>query len=127
MDPEGIISVINLDFSGAGLTATVETAGFSSFNAQFAELKADGVILKGDVDAAGTVRTVAQDLEPEYIAVSGDGETAWVTLQENNAVAVVDVATATVTEILPLGTKDHSLVTNAFDASDRDDAINLQP
>lgn len=63
---------------------------------------------------------MAQDLEPEYIAFSGDGTKAWVTLQENNAIAVVDIATATVESIRPLGVKDHSLSGNGFDASDRD-------
>jgi len=64
--------------------------------------------------------TAAQDLEPEYIAVSPDSTTAWVTLQENNARAVVDIASATVTSLVPLGTKDHSLPRNALDPSDRD-------
>ena len=49
--------------------------------------------------------TVAQDLEPEYIAVSADGKTAWVTLQENNALAIVDIAKAAVTDIVALGYK----------------------
>ncbi len=34
---------------------------------------------------------VAQDLEPEYIAVSADGKKAWVSLQENNAIGVLDL------------------------------------
>ena len=72
--------------------------------------------------AAGT--TVAQDLEPEYIAVSADGSTAFVTLQEANSIAIVDIATATVTDIVPLGLKDWSGL--KLDASDRDGPSNSQ-
>jgi YVTN family beta-propeller protein len=72
----------------------------------------------------GPGATVAQDLEPEYITVSADSTTAYVTLQENNAVAVVDVATATVTAIRPLGTKDHSVAGAGLDPSDEDGGTN---
>ncbi len=46
------------------------------------------------------------DVEPEYIAISPDGTKAVVTLQEANAVAILDLATATFTDIVPLGLKD---------------------
>lgn len=67
--------------------------------------------------------TPEQDLEPEYVAVSSDSKTAYVTCQENNAIAVVDIATATVTKVFGLGFKDHSLSKYAIDASDKDDKI----
>lgn len=70
--------------------------------------------------------TVAQDLEPEYISVSPDNSRAFVSLQENNAIAVIDIANAKVTKILPLGLKDYGLNVNKIDASDKDDMINLQ-
>jgi hypothetical protein len=60
------------------------------------------------------------DLEPEYLTFSPDGSTAFVTLQENNAVAKLDIATATILDIYPLGLKDHSIAGNSLDASDRD-------
>jgi DNA-binding beta-propeller fold protein YncE len=53
---------------------------------------------------------VAEDIEPEYIAVSHDSRTAWVTCQENNALAVVDIRSARVVELVGLGFKDHSIV-----------------
>jgi Secretion system C-terminal sorting domain/Calx-beta domain len=111
-DPEGSVSII--DISGGVAAATVQNAGFTSFNGQAAALRAAGVRIYGPG------ATVAQDMEPEYIAFSADGSKAFVTLQENNAVAEVDIATATVTQILPLGLKDHSLAGNGLDASDRD-------
>jgi uncharacterized repeat protein (TIGR01451 family) len=112
VDPEGSVSIINLT-GGVG-AATVQTASFASFNSQINALKASGV----RITAPGA--TVAQDLEPEYIAVSPDGLTARVTLQENNAIAILDIASATITSVVPLGVKDHSLPGNALDASDRD-------
>lgn len=45
------------------------------------------------------------------------------TLQENNAIAVLDLQTLAFTRILPLGHKDHSLPGNALDPSDRDGGI----
>ncbi|OAI11691.1 hypothetical protein A1359_01700 [Methylomonas lenta] len=107
-DPVGSVSIIDTN------NYNVQTAGFDSFNSQAAALKADGVRL------TGPNASVAQDLEPEYIAVSADGSTAMVTLQEANSVAIVDIASASVTDIKALGLKDHSLPGNGIDASDRD-------
>jgi hypothetical protein len=59
-------------------------------------------------------------LQPEYITISPDLHTAWVTLQVNNAIAVVDLRKAKVTRVLGLGLKDHAAPGNGFDASDRD-------
>lgn len=99
-DPEGSISIVDLS---AGMNnITVQNASFSSFNGQIAALRSAGVRIYGPN------ATVAQDLEPEYIAISPDGTTAWVTLQENNAFATVDIASATVTNIIPLGLKNHN-------------------
>ncbi len=109
-DPVGSVSIINTS------TFTTQTADFSSYNSQAAALKAEGVRL------TGPGASVAQDLEPEYIAISQDGTTAFATLQEANSVAVIDIASATVTDIKSLGMKDHSLAGNGFDASDRDGA-----
>ena len=64
--------------------------------------------------------SVSQDLEPEFIAISGDGTTAYVTCQENNALAVIDLGSNTVTAILPLGVKNHMTAGNEIDGSDRD-------
>jgi predicted extracellular nuclease len=116
-DPVGSVSIINL--SGGVATPTVQEASFTPFNSQIDALKASGVRIFGPGSS------VAQDFEPEYITFSGDGTKAWVTLQENNAIAVVDIATATVESILPLGVKDYNNSVNttnpnAFDASDRD-------
>ncbi len=88
-DPEGSVSII--DLSGGVGSATVTTADFTAFNSQMKELQAAGVRIFGP-DA-----TVAEDLEPEYITVSEDGKTAWIALQENNALAVLDLDPTSVT------------------------------
>lgn len=117
-DPEGSITLI--DISGGLATANAVQIGFSAFNSDKDALIASGVRIYGPG------ATVARDLEPEYIAVSDDSRTAWVTLQENNAMAEIDIAGRYVTAIYPLGYKDHSHRGNEIDASDKDDAINLQ-
>lgn len=110
-DPEGSVSII--DISAGIASASVTEATFTSFNSQLASLKASGVRIYGPG------ATVAQDIEPEYLTFI-DNATAAVTLQENNAVAIINIASGTVTNIYPLGLKDHSLAGNGFDASDRD-------
>lgn len=117
IDPEGSISIIDVRNINRPV---VRTAGFSAWNGRAAELRAQGVRI------FGPNATVAQDLEPEYIAVSPDSRTAWVTLQENNAMAIVDIPSAMVTDIVPFGYKDHSLPGNGMDASDHDGAVNIR-
>lgn len=116
IDPEGSVSII--DMSHGVASATASTAGFSAFNADRAALKSGGVRI---FDSANSV---AQDLEPEYVATAGGK--AYVTLQENNALAIIDIATNTVTDVISFGTKDHSLPGNGLDASDKQDIGNIQ-
>ena len=116
-DPEGSVSIIDVSNGVIGLTdANVITAHFRNFTRE-------------NIDPAiriyGRGSSVAQDLEPEYIAVSPDSKTAYVTLQENNAIGIIDIATGKVTSLVALGYKDHSKPGNGFDASDRDNAINI--
>ena len=111
-DPKGSISII--DTSAATLTAT--TLEFTAFNSQAAAIRSAGARIFGpgaDVD---------QDLEPEYVAISADSKTAFVTLQENNAVAEVNLVTKSITRIMGLGYKDHSIAGQGLDASSEDSA-----
>lgn len=110
-DPEGSVSVI--DLSNGPANATVTTVGFESFNNQIDQLKAAGIRIFGPGSS------VAQDFEPEYVCVSEDNQSVVVTLQENNAVAILDLNSLQFSSILPLGYKDHSLPNNLLDASDR--------
>ncbi|MBL7803708.1 MAG: choice-of-anchor I family protein [Saprospiraceae bacterium] len=114
VDPNGSISIIDLTAGAAALTqAEVTNLDFVQFNADSAALAASGVRI------FGPNATVAQDFEPEYITVSTDGLTAWVTLQENNALAVVDIQNKLITQILPLGAKNYAAQNVALDASDQ--------
>ncbi|TQK20831.1 YVTN family beta-propeller protein [Microbacterium sp. SLBN-154] len=119
IDPEGSISVVTLP---AGVTApgqgAVATADFRDFEAGGSLPLPEGVRVFGP-NPAGDL-PVSRNLEPEYITV--DGATAYVTLQEANSLAVVDLASATVSAIVPLGTKDHGATGAGLDASDRDGA-----
>jgi hypothetical protein len=113
-DPEGTISIIDLT------DTSVITLDFSSFNSQESTLENQGFRV------FGPNATLAQDVEPEYIAISSDSNTAWVSLQENNGIAEINLANKIITNIYPLGFKDYSLAGNAIDASDRDNVKELK-
>jgi predicted extracellular nuclease/2',3'-cyclic-nucleotide 2'-phosphodiesterase (5'-nucleotidase family) len=105
VDAKGSVSII--DISGGVNNPAVITAGFEAFDGQENTLRASGVrIFEG--------RSVSDDVEPEYIAVSSDGTKAMVTLQEANAVAILDLATNTFTSIVPLGSKDFTALQADF-------------
>ncbi|APZ52465.1 choice-of-anchor I family protein [Salipiger abyssi] len=116
-NPAGSVSIIRGLADPA--TASATTLGFDAFDGSEEALRAQGILLEPGV-------SVSADVEPEYIAVSPDGSVAWVTLQEANAYAVIDMATNAITEIRSFGVIDRSLPENALDASNRDGAINLQ-
>ncbi len=123
-DPEGSVSIIDLAGGAANVTqANVRTADFRAFNGQEEALRARGIRIFGPGASA------AQDFEPEWVEVASDNRTAYVSLQENNAIAVVDIPSARVTAIHPLGFKDWSeqgpWAGNGFDAS-REGPVNIQ-
>ena len=118
-DPEGSVTIVDLKNGFGPDDAVVSQVSFADFNvggSRADEVPAD-VRLPGP---AGT--TVAQDLEPEYLALNSDGTVAWVAMQENNAVAIIDVANATVEGMKGLGKKSWSPASeNELDASNKDD------
>jgi hypothetical protein len=124
VDPEGSVSVVDVSDGICNVTqADVRTAGFRGLNGfSRAALFSDAW---GNVRVYGPNATVAQDIEPEYIAISHDSRTAWVTLQEANAIAVIDIRTARVSELRGLGVKNHRLAGNGLDSSDQDGGINI--
>jgi hypothetical protein len=96
IDPPGSVSIIEL--SGGVAAATVTTVGFGGVPAN---------LIDPEVVPYGPNAAMATNLEPEFIAVSADSSTAFVSLQEHNAIATLDLASATFTRIRWLGTKDH--------------------
>lgn len=109
IDPKGSITLIEVE------TKTTSQIFFDSFNSQETALEAKGFRVFGPGADLST------DVEPEYITVSSDSKTAFIALQENNGIAKLDITSKTITEILPLGTKDYSEI--PFDLSDKDDNI----
>ena len=101
-DPPGSVSIIDVE-----TRTVIATAGFDN------------------VPQFGTnLRTnVGMDFEPEYIAIEGDGSRAYVTVQEANAIAVLDLSLNAFTEIIGLGAKDFSVPGNEFDPKDNDGTI----
>jgi hypothetical protein len=94
LDPEGSVSII--DTETQTLTAT---AGFNGVNV-----------------IAGNIRTnPGMDFEPEYIAVNGDSSKAYVTLQEANALGVLNLKTNAFERVVGLGVKDFALPGNEID------------
>lgn len=112
VDPDGSVSVIDMRGDVTSLTQSdVRTA---SFNGSIPQDNPSSIRI------FGPNATISKDLEPEYITVSHDSKTAWITLQENNAIATLDIPSATFTRIVGLGFKDHTQTANKLDASDRD-------
>lgn len=94
-DPQGSISIISIsDYS-------VTHLDFTAYDGLEEELRNRGIrIFDG--------KNASEDFEPKYISVSPDDTLAFVTLQENNAVAVIDLTTNSILDIQALGTIDHS-------------------
>ena len=112
VDPLGTVSVISVK------------QNFSVVNIDFSSFTGSQAILEnGGLRVFGPKATFAQDMEPEYLVVSDDSRTAWVTLQENNAIARIDLQSKSVTKIFPLGFKNYNLEQNGIDPSDRDSKI----
>ncbi|GAB3159305.1 hypothetical protein GCM10027059_05320 [Myceligenerans halotolerans] len=122
VDPEGTVSVVSLPWRVATpAQSAVRTADFHAFEG---DALPAGVRVFGPhvpTPEGDSSHPVSQNLEPEYVTIDKRSRTAYVALQEANAVAVVDLATAAVTDLWPLGAKDHSVPGAGLDPSDRDD------
>ena len=120
LDPEGSISIVDITNGLQNLTgANVTHITFTSFNGNESALKAQGIRIYG-LNASAS-----KDFEPEYITISDDDTKAWVTLQENNALAELDLLTNTIIRLIPLGFKNHNAIGNGLDASDVTSGINF--
>jgi Secretion system C-terminal sorting domain/Calx-beta domain len=118
IDPEGSISIVDISGGIAGLTQTnVTTLLFDTYNIQEAALLASGV------RKVKSTSTLSQDIEPEYITISADSQKAWVSLQENNAIVEINLATNTYSDLWALGTKDVNIPGNGMDISDNNGQV----
>ncbi|MFN0047950.1 MAG: choice-of-anchor I family protein, partial [Cytophagales bacterium] len=129
VDPEGSVTIITITNPTA---PTTQQVSLTSLNGTIPHLSTQpsvmpsirifGMINSETVSGTSatntkTPSTVAQDIEPEYITISPDGNTAWVACQENNALLVINIPSATLTTIVGLGYKDHNVVGKGLDAS----------
>ncbi|MCT1400217.1 choice-of-anchor I family protein [Paenibacillus sp. p3-SID867] len=109
-DPEGSITIID--------TLSGEASHLKFDDPSIID---DLVHIRGPVEADGQIRSTGtkgeaiRDLEPEYISLSEDELTAYVALQENNAIAVVDIAAKRIQSVKGLGYKDFNQPENQLD------------
>jgi len=113
-DPEGSISIISVvDVMPADVAMTINLSTdliFSDDNIDSEDFDTDAkrlaILTKAGVKFAGPKgNTVAKDLEPEYITTSSDSKMAYVSLQENNAIGLINLEDLTI-EVKALGYKD---------------------
>ncbi len=108
IDPEGTLSVIDILANGEP-EETADTITFTSLNGTQAELEAQGMHFPNPdgltINGNAITTTIAQDLEPEYVSTA-NGK-AYVTLQENNGLAILDLEDLSV-QVIGLGSKSWS-------------------
>jgi hypothetical protein len=125
IDPEGTISIININ-NGA-IADTALSINFQGYNNQQAELEAQGLVFANPTGRTinGNLinTTVAMDLEPEYVSISKDNKYAYVSIQENNALAIINLEDHSL-ELKGLGYKNWENL--QFDASDKDGGVNFK-
>ncbi|WP_353169757.1 choice-of-anchor I family protein [Flavobacterium sp.] len=118
IDPEGSVSIIDIAGGIPALTqSNVTTLFFTAYNAQETALIASGV------RKLKATSTLSQDFEPEFITISADSQKAWVTIQENNAIAEINLTTLTFSDLWALGAKDVSIPGNGMDISDNNGQV----
>ena len=103
-DPKGSATVVDLSVPSSMIIT------FDRFNWNRSDLVDDGIIIrKGSMPST--------DFEPEYIAVSGDR--AYITLQENNAIAILDIPGRRFVSIQSAGFEDYGKVPVDLDKKDK--------
>ena len=115
VNPEGSVSVIDMTSGPSHLSAQdIRVASFTKEHQK--SLRALGP----------NAEDAYLNIEPEYIAVDNQSKYAYVTLQEVSAIAKIDIANASIVDVKALPYKDHSLVQNSMDTSDKDGKSELR-
>ncbi|MCI2916475.1 choice-of-anchor I family protein [Staphylococcus hominis] len=115
VNPEGSVSVIDVTSGPSHLSAQdIRTASFTKEHQ------------KGLRALGPNAKDAYLNIEPEYIAVDNQSKYAYVTLQEVSAIAKIDIANASIVDVKALPYKDHSLVQNSMDTSDKDGKSELR-
>ncbi|CAA6678883.1 MULTISPECIES: choice-of-anchor I family protein [unclassified Lentimonas] len=113
-DPEGSVTVI--EQHGWSRRRHVTQVPLTNFT----EADVVGVRISGPEGTA-----IAQDLEPEFVAIDSAGRNAYVACQENNAMVKIDLRRKRAVDIFGLGSKSHAALGNTLDVSDKDDMIRV--
>jgi hypothetical protein len=115
VNPEGGIALLEFRAAGDGNVTGDDSASFTFYSFNSAgyndPLKRDPLLNAGirwslrpetmaefdgdenpeDIEISASDATFSKDLEPEYLALSSDGRTVYVGLQENCAIAIFDL------------------------------------
>ena len=114
-NPKGSISII--DVANDPSKSKVNTLCFTKSNKYYED---NGVRLYGP-EKGGNNKFAEFDIEPEYVGITGNNK-ALVALQENNALAEVNLKKGKITGVFGLGYKDWSGI--PIDTTDKDDGYN---
>lgn len=114
-NPKGSISII--DVANDPSKSKVNTLYFTKSNKYYED---NGVRLYGP-EKGGNNKFAEFDIEPEYVGITGNNK-ALVALQENNALAEVNLKKGKITGVFGLGYKDWSGI--PIDTTDKDDGYN---
>jgi len=106
LDPVGSVSIINMQTRTVAATPA------------FAGVTQTGTFLRTNT---------GMDFEPEYITINSSGTKAYVSLQEANGMAVLDLNSNTFSKVVGLGAKDFSLAANGFGSSNFIDPSDEDP
>eukprot|EP01024_Parvocaulis_polyphysoides_P074379 TRINITY_DN959_c0_g1_i3.p1 TRINITY_DN959_c0_g1~~TRINITY_DN959_c0_g1_i3.p1 ORF type:complete len:598 (-),score=129.10 TRINITY_DN959_c0_g1_i3:166-1959(-) len=130
INPEGAVAIIDTENIATAGVEAVRIADFRKFNDRADEFVEAGVryVYSGQVSPQGApADTFSRDLEPEYVATSLDGSIGYVACQANNAMAYLNITSGDFYDIKSFGYKEWGAANLTLDASDDDDAINMQP
>ncbi|XP_076469938.1 uncharacterized protein LOC143300238 [Babylonia areolata] len=118
-DPPGGVGIIRFP-NGVANDPTTQTLDFTAFDNRFEELSRKGVrwVYREN-------NRFSDDIEPEFVTFNADQTKAYISLQENNAIAVVDLRTGTITDLYGLGHKSWAL--SRLDPSDKDGGVRMAP
>ncbi len=131
IDPEGSISVINIiNEVPSDKAMTINLTSDIIFSSDLlspedydTDKKRKVLLIKQGLKLAGPAgTTLAQSLEPEYITISADDKYAYVALQENNAIGIIDLNKMQI-EVKPLGYKDWGQ--DKLDVTNKDEMPNF--
>ena len=120
VDPIGSVSIITISGQGGNLSFSEAEITFPDLNAAGVEMLGSGIRFSGKT---GVTTSFGQDAEAEYVSAAAGY--LFVTLQESNTVARIDLDTNQVDAYIGLGWVDYSQV--SVDLDDKDGGFNPLP